>query len=217
MGAEGGVRARPAVEGRRLRPARERQPFGAPVCREDPGRGGGARAALVAARPRPGGSPSAPSGGEARALRSSRLAPEALELEVTETVVMQNPAQAAQTLDELKALRVGLSLDDFGIGYSSLSYLKMFPFDALKIDRAFVAGIPADREDVAIAEAVIHLAHALNIRAIAEGVETDDQVQWLCKFGCEELQGDLLAKAMPSEELAALFLKPDRRIHAIRN
>ncbi|MFL6566015.1 MAG: EAL domain-containing protein [Burkholderiales bacterium] len=153
----------------------------------------------------------------ARALRSTGLAPQALELEVTETVVMQNPAQAAQTLDELKGLRVGLSLDDFGIGYSSLSYLKMFPFDGLKIDRAFVAGIPAEREDVAIAEAVIHLAHALNIRAIAEGVETEDQAQWLSKFGCEELQGDLLAKPMPSEELATLFLKPDRRIHAIRS
>jgi diguanylate cyclase (GGDEF)-like protein/PAS domain S-box-containing protein len=151
-----------------------------------------------------------------RALRTSGLAPEALELEVTETVVMQNPAQAAQTLDELKGLRVGLSLDDFGIGYSSLSYLKMFPFDGLKIDRTFVAGIPADREDVAIAEASIYLAHALNMRAIAEGVETEEQAQWLSKFGCEELQGDLLSKPMPGEALAALFLKPDRRIHAIR-
>jgi diguanylate cyclase (GGDEF)-like protein len=141
----------------------------------------------------------------ARALRSSGLEPEALELEVTETVVMQNPAQAAQTLDELKGLRVGLSLDDFGIGYSSLSYLKMFPFDGLKIDRAFVSGIPADREDVAIAEAVIYLAHALNVRAIAEGVETAEQAQWLSKFGCEELQGDLLGKAMPSEALEPLL------------
>jgi len=120
-------------------------------------------------------------------------------------VVMQTPAQAAQTLEELKGLRVGLSLDDFGIGYSSLSYLKMFPFDALKIDRAFVAGIPADREDVAIAEAVIYLAHALNMRAIAEGVETEEQAQWLSKFGCEELQGDLLAKAMASEALTPLL------------
>ena len=93
----------------------------------------------------------------------------------------------------------------------------MFPFDALKIDRAFVAGIPADREDVAIAEAVIYLAHALNMRAVAEGVETEEQAQWLSKFGCEELQGDLLAKPMPGEALAALFLKPDRRIHAIRS
>jgi diguanylate cyclase (GGDEF)-like protein/PAS domain S-box-containing protein len=141
----------------------------------------------------------------ARALRSSGLAPEALELEVTETVVMQNPAQAGQTLEELKGLRVGLSLDDFGIGYSSLSYLKMFPFDALKIDRAFVAGIPADREDVAIAEAVIYLAHALDMRAVAEGVETEEQAQWLSKFGCEELQGDLLAKAMASEALMPLL------------
>ena len=81
----------------------------------------------------------------------------------------------------------------------------MFPFDALKIDRAFVAGIPADREDVAIAEAVIYLAHALNMRAIAEGVETEEQAQWLSKFGCEELQGDLLAKAMASEALTPLL------------
>jgi EAL domain-containing protein (putative c-di-GMP-specific phosphodiesterase class I) len=153
----------------------------------------------------------------ARALHASGLAPEALELEITETVVMQNPAQAAQTLEELKGLRIGLSLDDFGIGYSSLSYLKMFPFDALKIDRAFVAGIPADREDVAIAEAVIYLAHALKMRAVAEGVETEEQAQWLSKFGCEELQGELLAKPMPGEELATLFLKPNRRIHAIRS
>jgi len=139
----------------------------------------------------------------ARALRSSGLAPEALELEATETMVMQNPALAAQTLDELKGLRVGLSLDDFGIGYSSLSYLKMFPFDVLKIDRAFVSGIPADREDVEIAEAVIYLAHALDMRAVAEGVETEEQAEWLSKFGCEELQGELLARPM---EYAALTL-----------
>jgi len=141
----------------------------------------------------------------ARALRSSGLAPEALELEVTETLVMANPAQAAQTLEELKGLRLRLSLDDFGIGYSSLSYLKMFPFDALKIDRAFVAGIPADREDVAIAEAVIYLAHALGMRAVAEGVETEEQAAWLARFGCEELQGDLLGKAMPADALASLL------------
>jgi diguanylate cyclase (GGDEF)-like protein len=150
----------------------------------------------------------------ARSLRSSGLAPEALELEVTETVVMANPAQAGQTLDELKSLRVGLSLDDFGIGYSSLSYLKMFPFDGLKIDRAFVGGIPADREDVAIAEAVIYLAHALNMRAIAEGVETEEQAQWLSKFGCEELQGDLLGKAMPHEALAPLLQESRSRWRA---
>jgi diguanylate cyclase (GGDEF)-like protein/PAS domain S-box-containing protein len=150
----------------------------------------------------------------ARALRSSGLEPEALELEVTETLVMQNPAQAAQTLDELKSLRVGLSLDDFGIGYSSLSYLKMFPFDGLKIDRAFVGGIPADREDVAIAEAVIYLAHALDMRAIAEGVETEEQAQWLSKFGCEELQGDLLGKAMPGEALEPLLQESRSHWHA---
>jgi diguanylate cyclase (GGDEF)-like protein/PAS domain S-box-containing protein len=150
----------------------------------------------------------------ARALRASGLAPEALELEITETVVMQTPAQAAQTLEELKGLRVGLSLDDFGIGYSSLSYLKMFPFDALKIDRAFVAGIPADREDVAIAEAVIYLAHALNMRAIAEGVETEEQAQWLSRFGCEELQGDLLAEAMPIEALTPLLQESRSRWRA---
>jgi len=150
----------------------------------------------------------------ARALRSSGLEPEALELEVTETLVMENPAQAAQTLEELKALRVGLSLDDFGIGYSSLSYLKMFPFDALKIDRAFVAGIPADREDVAIAEAVIYLAHALNMRAIAEGVETEEQAQWLSKFGCEELQGDLLAQPMACEALTPLLRESRSRWRA---
>ena len=157
----------------------------------------------------------------AGALRASGLAPQALELEVTETVVMANPAQAAQTLEELKGLRVGLSLDDFGIGYSSLSYLKMFPFDALKIDRAFVGGIPSDREDVAIAEAVIYLAHALGMHAVAEGVETEEQAAWLARFGCEELQGDLLARAMPAEALAPL-LKEGRnrwrnhggRIHA---
>jgi EAL domain-containing protein (putative c-di-GMP-specific phosphodiesterase class I) len=81
----------------------------------------------------------------------------------------------------------------------------MFPFDALKIDRAFVAGIPADREDVAIAEAVIYLAHALGMRAVAEGVETEEQAAWLARFGCEELQGDLLGKAMPADALASLL------------
>ena len=176
----------------------------------------------------------------ARALRASGLAPEALELEITETVVMQNPAQAAQTLEELKGLRVGLSLDDFGIGYSSLSYLKMFPFDALKIDRAFVAGIPADREDVAIAEAVIYLAHALDMRAIAEGVETEEQAQWLSKIRLRGVAGrsagqghadrgpDAAPPGKPQplartgvspaqDDLgSARFLKPDGRIYAIQ-
>jgi diguanylate cyclase (GGDEF)-like protein len=142
-----------------------------------------------------------------RVLQSTRLAPESLELEVAETLVVRNPAQAAQTLHELKRMGVGLSMDQFGTGGSSLSYLKMFPFEGLKLDRSFVDGIPAEREDLAVAAAVIDLAHALGMRAIAEGVQTQEQAQWLGQSGCEEMQGHFVGKPMPGEALTPMLLE----------
>jgi diguanylate cyclase (GGDEF)-like protein len=140
-------------------------------------------------------------------LRSIGVPAQALELEVTETMVMQNAAQAAQTLHELKAMGIGLSIDDFGTGYSSLSYLKMFPFDSLKIDRSFVSGIPEDRDDVAVTQAVIQLARALSMRAVAEGVETQEQKQRLRELGCDEIQGYLVSRPLPAEKLTPVLLE----------
>jgi diguanylate cyclase (GGDEF)-like protein len=149
-----------------------------------------------------------------RALQASGLAARWLELEITETMVMQNPAQAAETLHELKAMQIGLSIDDFGTGYSSLAYLKMFPFDSLKVDKSFVSGVPGDRDDTAIVEAVIYLAHALGMRAVAEGVETAEQLEWLGRLGCQEMQGYYLSRPLPGDALTPMLVQNRRSPNA---
>ncbi len=125
-----------------------------------------------------------------------------LELELTESVLMEQADQAIATLDALKALGVRLAIDDFGTGYSSLAYLKRFPIDKLKIDQSFVAGLAEDADDREIAATIIAMARGLHLDVLAEGVETQQQLALLRQFGCEQYQGYLFGRPVPAEELA---------------
>ncbi len=137
-----------------------------------------------------------------RNIRDTGVKPETLELEFTESVVMENADRTITTLQSLKDLGIRLSIDDFGTGYSSLSYLKHFPIDRIKIDRSFVADVNRSKDDAAIVEAIISMAHSLKLKVVAEGVEDGDQLHFLKARGCDEVQGYYLAKPMSAEELA---------------
>jgi len=139
------------------------------------------------------------------ALARHRLPPDALEVELTESVLMADPERANGMLQQLHAMGVRISIDDFGTGYSSLSYLKRFPAQALKIDRSFIRGLPADVDDVAITQAVIAMAHSLGLQVVAEGVETAEQLAMLRGLGCDEAQGFHLHRPLPAEKLSALL------------
>jgi len=141
----------------------------------------------------------------AATLSGSGLPATALELEITESLVMRNPEQAARLLAEIKELGVGVAMDDFGTGYCSLAYLKRFPVDAIKIDRSFIQGLPLDEEDATITQAVVAMAHSLRLRTIAEGVETIEQLEFLRQLGCDELQGYYFSKPLPLDELVAFL------------
>ena len=136
-----------------------------------------------------------------RVLSRTGLDPKRLELEVTESTMMHDVKQAAKTLRRLSGLGVRLALDDFGTGYSSLAYLKTFPIDDLKIDRSFVRDVVQDQEDAQISRAIIGLARNLGLRVVAEGVETADQLRFLCDHGCDEGQGYLFARPLPADQL----------------
>jgi diguanylate cyclase (GGDEF)-like protein len=148
-----------------------------------------------------------------RILQETRLDPACLEMELTESMVMHNVETAVATLQGLKSLGLRLSVDDFGTGYSSLAYLKDLPIDTLKIDRSFVRDIAsgADAEDGILAQAIISLGHALHLKVIAEGVETDAQVHFLKRHGCDEVQGFLYGEPVPPEQFAALLQRASRR------
>ena len=138
-------------------------------------------------------------------LRKFGIAPEYLGLEITEGTVMGDPNKAVAALRRLKDIGVNISLDDFGTGYSSLSYLKRFPIDVLKIDKSFVDDVTTSANDAAIALSVISLAHNLNMRVIAEGVETREQVQFLTERGCDEMQGYYFSRPVNAEAFTALL------------
>ncbi|HJO36610.1 MAG TPA: EAL domain-containing protein [Gammaproteobacteria bacterium] len=138
-------------------------------------------------------------------LAESGLAPARLELEITESMMMENPESVKQALGALREHRVTIAIDDFGTGFSSLSYLKTFPLDHLKIDRSFVAGLPDDAGDAAITQTIIAIAKRLGLAIIAEGVETGAQQQCLQAEGCDEGQGYWFSKPMPADELEALL------------
>lgn len=138
-------------------------------------------------------------------LADSGLPPELLELEVTESMVMPDPERAVAVLQRLRGLGVRLSMDDFGTGYSSLSHLKRFPVQVLKIDRSFLREVTTDADSAAIVKAIISLAHNLDLRVLAEGVETAEQQAFLLANGCDELQGFHLGRPMPPERFEALL------------
>jgi diguanylate cyclase (GGDEF)-like protein/PAS domain S-box-containing protein len=142
------------------------------------------------------------------ALAESGLDAKCLELELTESLIMQDVDQAIATMKRLQGLGVQLSIDDFGTGYSSLSALKSFPVARLKIDKSFVRDLPHDDNDRAVATAVISLGQRLNLRVIAEGVETDAQMAFLRDNNCDEMQGYLFSKPAPAEEIAAMLKRP---------
>ncbi|MCB6182455.1 EAL domain-containing protein [Leeia sp. TBRC 13508] len=142
----------------------------------------------------------------ASALAESRLDPELLQLEITESLLMYEVEDTIQLLSRLNELGVSLAIDDFGTGYSSLSYLKRFPIDHLKIDRSFVRDVINDPDDASITSAIIAMAHNLKLKVVAEGVETEQQASFLKELGCEFAQGFLYSKPLPSAEMA-LFMQ----------
>ena len=141
----------------------------------------------------------------ASALRRSSLDPCRLELEITESTMLQDTGATTDTLYRLKALGVRIAIDDFGTGFSSLSYLQRFPFDKVKIDRSFVAPLGRTRESLAIVTAVIGLCAGLDMETTAEGVETEEQLAILSRTGCVELQGYHFSPPRPAREVAALI------------
>ncbi|MGH8657458.1 MAG: GGDEF/EAL domain-containing response regulator [Gammaproteobacteria bacterium] len=139
------------------------------------------------------------------ALETSGLEAQHLVIELTESVLMESAQANVQMLEELKAIGVRLAIDDFGTGYSSLSYLKRFPLDELKIDRSFMSDVPCDRDNAAIASAIIALAHNLGLKVVAEGIESTDQLEFLKAKLCDEFQGYLFSRPLPNEEFKQLL------------
>ncbi|OAB37114.1 PAS domain S-box protein [Paenibacillus macquariensis subsp. defensor] len=140
-------------------------------------------------------------------LNETRLSPKFLELEITESMMM-DAARSCQILSVLSGLGIRLSMDDFGTGYSSLSYLKLFPIHKIKIDRSFINDITINDEDRAIVATIIALANNLKMSVIAEGVETKEQVQWLMENGCDDIQGYYFSKPITASEIERLFIVP---------
>lgn len=138
-------------------------------------------------------------------LQVADLDPEHLEVELTESIVMERSDETLMTLTDLKVRGIKLAIDDFGTGYSMLSYLKYFPIDRIKIDRSFIRDITTDSDDAAITEAIVVMAHSLKLKVVAEGVETEEQLDFLRRCGCEEVQGYYFSRPHPVDR-AGLFL-----------
>ncbi|GAB4165130.1 MAG: hypothetical protein Kow00100_03160 [Geothermobacteraceae bacterium] len=148
-----------------------------------------------------------------RILAETGLDPRQLELELTETYLMEDAAATSRTLEYLKVRGLELAIDDFGTGYSSLSYLKHFPIDRIKIDQSFVREVVSNADDAAIVEAIIAMANSLELDVIAEGVETARQLRFLKDRGCSEMQGYFFARPMPADEMGAYLHEHRDRLH----
>jgi diguanylate cyclase (GGDEF)-like protein len=137
-----------------------------------------------------------------RVLADTDIGPASVELELTEGLLIENTQASSMVLDRVRQMGIAISLDDFGTGYSSLSYLKRLPIDTLKIDRAFVRDVLSCTADQAIAAAIVDLAHALGLHVVAEGIETDDQLAFMRRLGCDGAQGYLIGRPMPADACA---------------
>jgi EAL domain-containing protein (putative c-di-GMP-specific phosphodiesterase class I) len=138
-------------------------------------------------------------------LQEAEVGPEHFKLEITEGVLMRSEASTFAILLELRELGIDLALDDFGVGYSSLAYLKRFPFSSLKIDRSFVQRIGRDPEDAAIIRAIVTIARTLHMHIVGEGIETVDQYEHLLSVGCDRGQGYFFARPMPTHAVSELL------------
>ncbi|MBO6518532.1 MAG: EAL domain-containing protein [Rhodospirillales bacterium] len=141
-----------------------------------------------------------------RSLRESGLDPERLDLELTESLLVERPDETISTLNRLKSLGISISMDDFGTGYSSLSYLTRFPLDSMKIDRAFVTDLPDDRDAVVVVRAIVGMAKQLDLHIVAEGIETERQMEFLHGLGCHTGQGYLFSKPVTNAQFQELLL-----------
>jgi EAL domain-containing protein (putative c-di-GMP-specific phosphodiesterase class I) len=151
------------------------------------------------------------------ALAASGSGPDRLELEITETVLLQDSETTLAILHKLRELGVRIAMDDFGTGYSSLSHLQRFPFDNIKIDRSFIKDIADNASSLNIVRAVAALASGLGVAATAEGVETQGQLDLIRSEGCTEMQGFLLSKPIPAHEVEQLFLSKQMERKTLRN
>ena len=140
-----------------------------------------------------------------RVLRETPVSPRCLDVEITESAMMQNKNVTVSVLRRLKGIGITVSLDDFGTGYSSLSYLKGFPIDTVKIDRSFIRDLTTDPDDAAITAAIISMAKTLNLRVTAEGVETEEQLAFLRAHGCDEMQGYLFSPPVPADQATEML------------
>lgn len=146
------------------------------------------------------------------ALDESGLSPDLLCLEITENIAMNNVPYILDTMQKLKLLGVRISIDDFGTGYSSLSYLKRFRVHTLKIDQSFIRDVTSDEDNAAIVTALIAMSHRLKIKSLAEGVETQDQLEFLISQGCDEIQGYVFSKPMPASEFEYM-IKENKQLY----
>jgi EAL domain-containing protein (putative c-di-GMP-specific phosphodiesterase class I) len=144
------------------------------------------------------------------ALSASGLYPPRLEIEITESVLLQNRETTLEILHQLRSLGVRIAMDDFGTGYSSLTYLQCFPFDKIKIDRSFVKDITENTSSLNIVRAVAALARGMGMTTTAEGVETREQLDSITSEGCTEMQGFLFSKPLPAQEIERVFLSGRR-------
>ncbi len=138
-------------------------------------------------------------------LKSTELSPDQLDLELTESALMENASHTQAMLNRLRNMGISITIDDFGTGYSSLAYLKRFPISALKIDRMFISDVHQNADDASITKAIILLANSLNLEVIAEGVELKEHLDFLTSLDCHTIQGFLVARPLDSVDMTVLL------------